>query len=117
MSYFSIWKEDSKVQIILINQPGNVNVLRAGKWRHLHLQNAINFKNYFHLKLMSQSQKCKKIHNVFFSGELNVDFLDKVLRSSSEVRYATKIKQVKIENFKGLTLSHFSATWVPGHFI
>ena len=74
VSYFLILKEDSKVQIILINQPGNLNVLRTGKWRIFHLQNAINFKNYFHLKLMSQSQKFKTIHNVFFLGELNVDF-------------------------------------------
>ena len=72
VSYFLILKEDSKVlQIILINQPGNLNVLRAGKWHLFHLQNAINFKN-FHLKLMSQSQKCKTIHIVYFLGELNV---------------------------------------------
>ena len=64
MRYFLILKEDSSVQIILINQPGNLHMLRAGKWRLFHLQNAINFKNYFHLKLISQSQKFKTIDNV-----------------------------------------------------
>ena len=69
MSYFLILKEDSKVQIILINQPGKLNVLCASKWRLFDLQNAINVKNYFHLKLMSQSHKFKTIHNIFWGGE------------------------------------------------
>ena len=61
-----------------INQPGDRNVLRAGKWRPFHLQKAINFKNYFHLKLMSQSQrKLKQLTLHSFWGKLHVEFYQK----------------------------------------